>query len=134
MKWITFSGKVTGVTETEDAARNKYLSFRIGSKPVTSYIKMNVREDDLVTVVATDAAEPQVEALRNDNTKVEYAPEEFPVSFPIFGTIFGIILIPALGLGLLVLFIVWLGHKNSIDARNHAREIKRLLKTAPAGK
>jgi hypothetical protein len=127
MGWITVTGPVTGVKEMEDLARNKYLSFRIGGKPVTSYIKMNLMENDQVIAVGTDTAEPQIEGLRNTVTKVEYAPQENPVNFPIGGIIFGVIMIPFLFLGVGILFFVWIGHTNGIKSRDRAREIKRLL-------
>src|SRR6185295_881358 len=98
MTWIKISGAVSGVTEREDPARNKFLSFRIGNRPVTSYLQMTLMEKDQVTAVGTDTAEPQIEALRNDITKVEYTPPEVPVKFPVGGIIFGIITLPLLGL------------------------------------
>jgi hypothetical protein len=111
----------------EDQARNKYLSFRIGNRPVISYIKMNVMENDLVTAVGTDVPETQIEALRNEVTKVEYVPPELPVSFPIFGIIFGILLIPFFLIGLGFLFFSWIGYSNGKVALKRAKEIKQLL-------
>jgi hypothetical protein len=127
MAWIKISGPVSGVTEREDQAGFKYLTFRIGGRPVTSYIKMNVMERDQVSAVGPDVPEPQIEALRNDITKVEYVPQESPAKVPVVGTLVGVLLIPVLLSGLFILYMVWSGYFVGKESNARAREIKRVL-------
>ena len=128
MALITLSGSVSGVVEKESPAGWKYLSFRIGDRPVTSNLAMNLMENDPVKAVGEDAPEPQIEALRNEKTKVEYVPPELPVSFPVGGIIISVILIPFFLIGLGFLFFVWNAYGASKKALERTREIKRLLK------
>src|SRR5262245_55212446 len=101
MALIRFSGTVTAVRNDDSRF------FRINNRPVVAYMAMNLAQGDEVTVVAREAAEPIIEALRNESTNVTYAPSESEPHLDKGGIIAGILLIPAVGIGFFILWATW---------------------------
>jgi hypothetical protein len=132
MNFITLSGRVSGINEETNNTGWYTVRFRLNNRAVCSSLKTNLVEGDLVTAVAEDVPEPIIFALRNESTKVAYQPEEPKApGIPLVGIFFGILFVPFL-IGVLFLWMTWMGHASRVEGYKRDREIRRLLAAAPA--
>jgi hypothetical protein len=130
MALVVLSGRINAVRESTENVNHVgyYVRFRIDSRPVTTALRVNLSEGDLVVAVAKEnPQEPEVVALRNETTKIVHKADESAARISVFMIILGIATIPFFGIGLYLIWMSW--HAYRLDTRRltSAREANRLL-------
>jgi hypothetical protein len=124
-KLSVIRGEVSGLKEEE--AVNYMARFRIDNRPVVCYMKANIVNGDILKAVIREGGEADIVAFRNESTKLVYGPPEPEPKLSIGMIIFGILTIPCIGVGFLIIWMAWDSYRGQFKLRDYARKVKAML-------